>query len=158
MFDNPTVLAALIIGGMSIIGGLIYVGLREDRERDPLQERLAQYGDREMPESLEEIELSLSFRDRVLIPVMQNLANLTVRFTPQKQLETTRHQLELAGLTTEPTTFFAQRIMLTVMFGGLGALVASSARSPALTLKISAPSMSASSARRHTWAASRRST
>ena len=121
---DPTIIAVLIIGGMAIVGGLIYVGLREDRSRDPLQERLAQYGDRELPESLEELELSLSFRDRVIVPTMQRLADLTVKFTPQKQLELTRHQLELAGLTTEPTAFFAQRIVMTVLFGGLGATIA----------------------------------
>jgi len=113
----------LILGALVVVGGLVYVGLREDRDRDPLQDRLAQFGDRETPESLEEIELSLSFQDRVLVPIMQTLADLTTRFTPQKQLESTRKQLELAGSTTEPTTFFASRIMLTAVFGILGALL-----------------------------------
>lgn len=120
---DTALVGILVIVGMSIIGGLVYIGLREDRDRDPLQERLAQFGDRELPESLEEIELSLSFRDRVLVPVMEAMADLTTRFTPQKQLEATRKQLELAGSTSEPTTFFAQRILLTVVFGIGGALL-----------------------------------
>ncbi|MEQ8671708.1 MAG: type II secretion system F family protein [Aggregatilineales bacterium] len=120
---STALIGILIIVGMIVIGGLVYVGLREDRDRDPLQERLAQFGDRELPESLEEIELSLSFRDRVIIPLMETLADLTTRFTPQKQLEMTRKQLELAGSTSEPTTFFASRIMMTVVLGVLGALM-----------------------------------
>ena len=113
----------IVLGVLSIVGGLVYVGLREDRGVDPLQERLAQYDDREMPESLEEIELSLSFKDRVLVPLVERLANLTTKFTPQKQLEETRHQLELAGQTTDPTQFFLQRIVFTVIFGIVGLLL-----------------------------------
>jgi tight adherence protein C len=110
-----------IILGLSIIAGLVYVGLREDKERDPLQERLAQYGEREIPQSLEEIELSLSFRDRVLIPMLRKIADLTVKFTPEKQLEEARRLIELSGMTgtLEPTSFFALRIVATV---GLGLL------------------------------------
>lgn len=105
-----------ILLGIVVIGLLVYVYLREDKGRDPLQERLAQYGEREAPESLEEIELSLSFRDRVLLPAMKQLGELTVKFTPQKQIEQTRHKLELAGSSQEATTFFAGRIALTVVF------------------------------------------
>lgn len=112
-----------IIGAMAIIGILVYIGLREDRNRDPLQERLAQFGDRELPESLEEIELSLSFRDRVIIPLMKAMADITTKFTPQKQLEDARRLVELAGQTTEPTTFFATRIVMTVVLGVVGAML-----------------------------------
>ncbi len=120
---ETALIGILIIAGMAILAGLVYVGLNEDRDRDPLQDRLAEFGDRELPESLEEIELSLSFQDRVLVPVMEQLADITTRFTPQKQLESTRKKLELAGSTTEPTTFFAQRIVLTVVFGIVGGLL-----------------------------------
>jgi tight adherence protein C len=111
----------LIILGIAIIGGLIYVGLREDRSRDPLQDRLAMYGDREPPESLEEIELQMSFKDRVVIPLTVKLADLTRKFTPQKQLESAQHMIELAGMNTDPSTFFLMRIgmMLAGLIGGL---------------------------------------
>lgn len=115
MFDNPVLLGVLVIVGLAIIGVLVYVGLREDKGRDPLQERLAQYGERDIPESLEDIELSLSFRDRVLMPLIRRLADLTTRFTPQKQLEQTRRMLELAASTQDPTMFFAMRIALTIV-------------------------------------------
>jgi tight adherence protein C len=110
----------LIIVVLLIIAGLVYVGFRDDRKRDPLQERLAEFGDRdEMPESLEEIELSLSFRDRVLIPMLRKIAEVVTRFTPQKQLDETRKLIDLAGMagSMEPTTFFVLRIGATIGLG-----------------------------------------
>lgn len=117
-------IAIAIIVGLVVVAGLVYIGLKEDRGRDPLQERLAQYGEREVPTSLEEIELSLSFRDRVLIPVLRRIAAITVRFTPEKQLEETRRLIELAGMagSLEPTTFFAMRVLATLGLG-LGAFM-----------------------------------
>lgn len=115
----------LIIVVLLVIAGLVYVGLRDDRSRDPLQERLAQFGERELPDSLEEIELSLPFKDRILLPLMRKVADLVVRFTPEKQLEQTRHQIELAGMSgsMEPTTFFAMRIGATIGLGLLAFMV-----------------------------------
>lgn len=121
--DTSVIIFIAVIATLVIVGALVYVGLREDRGVDPLQERLSQFGDRELPESLEEIELSLSFRDRIIVPLMERLAALTVKFTPQKQLEATRHALELAGQTTDPTQFFLQRIIFTIVFGIVGMLL-----------------------------------
>ncbi len=106
----------VIVVGLSIVAGLLYVGLRDDRSRDPLQERLAQFGERDVPQSLEDIELSLSFRDRVLVPFLRRIADVTVRFTPEKQVEEMRRLIELAGMSgsMEPTTFLALRIVATV--------------------------------------------
>lgn len=110
-------LPILVVIGLAVIAGLVYMGLREDRGVDPLQERLAQYGgEREMPSSLEEIELSLSFRDRILMPALRRLAEFTVKFTPEKQLEETRRMIELAGMagSMDPTWFLAMRIVATL--------------------------------------------
>lgn len=117
---EPIIVLAIVIVGVVVFGSLVYVGTKEDRGRDPLQERLSQYDDKEMPQSLEEIELSLSFKDRVLLPLVKQLANITTKFTPQKQLEEARHQIELAGLQVDPASFFAARIAITIFFG-LGA-------------------------------------
>jgi tight adherence protein C len=112
----------IILAGVGLLGGLIYVGIKDNSDQDPLQARLAEYADREMPTSLEELEMSLSFRDRVVVPMFRALANLAARFTPEQQIESTRKQLELAGKaqTSDPRTFFGTRIMLTVLMGGLG--------------------------------------
>jgi tight adherence protein C len=112
----------MLVGGLVLIGGLVYVGMRDKSNVDPLQARLAEYGDRELPSSLEQLELEMSFRDRVLVPMFRTLANLATRFTPENQIEATRHNLELAGKaqTTDPRTFFGTRIMLTVVLGVAG--------------------------------------
>lgn len=126
--------AVFIIIVMVILGVLVYVGLREDRGMDPLQERLIQYGDRELPESLEEIELSISFKDRVIVPMVQGLANIVRKITPQSQLEQSRRKLELAGMTTDPSAFFLQRIVFLVVGGIAGALLGFVVRKEAMTM------------------------
>jgi tight adherence protein C len=135
--DQSLIVLAVIVIGTIVFGALVYVGVREDKGRDPLQERLAQFEDKEIPQSLEEIEMSLSFRDRVILPLMRNIARITTRFTPQKQLEEARHQIELAGMNMDAGTFFAMRIMLTITFA-LGAFfvffVGSSSTAPATAL------------------------
>ncbi len=122
---DPITLGIVILVALIVIGGLVYVGLREDNNRDPLQDRLAEFGERELPESLEEIELSLSFRDRILIPLLKQLAAITLRFTPEQQIEETRKNIELAGMggQLEPTTFFVFRIGGSLLLGFLGFFV-----------------------------------
>ncbi|HML20051.1 MAG TPA: type II secretion system F family protein [Aggregatilinea sp.] len=112
-------IVALIVAGILLLGGLVIVGMRNESGVDPLERRLAEYGDREMPASLEELELSLSLQERVIIPMYKALAGFVVRFTPENQIDSIRHQLELAGKSqsVEPTTFFGQRIALTIGFG-----------------------------------------
>ena len=105
------VILIMVLAGGAIVAGLVYAGLREDGSRDPLQERLAMYEDRDIPQSLEEIELSLGFQDRVLLPMLRGFARTTTRLTPQKQLEDARRKLELAGMDWEPSMFFAARIV-----------------------------------------------
>jgi tight adherence protein C len=112
------------IGLLLVIGALVYVGFREDRNANPLDDRLAAMGDRDIDiESLEQLELQLSFRDRVVIPIVERLANITARFTPQKQLEESRRLIELAGMSTDPTQFFLSRIVMTVIGGIAGIAV-----------------------------------
>src|SRR5690554_6189533 len=105
----------LVVIGLILIFGVIRVGMREDSGVDPLQRRLAEYGDRELPASLEEIELSLSMQERVIVPMYKALAGFGARFTPENQIESIRHQLELAGKaqSMDPATFFGQRVALT---------------------------------------------
>ena len=114
-------IAGLLIGLaiFGLLGLMAYVNLRDDQGRDALADRLAVYGDNDIQvQSLEDVEQKLAFRDRVIVPTIRALSNFVARFTPQKQLEMTRHKLELAGQTsTEPTAFFLQRIVFTIIFG-----------------------------------------
>jgi tight adherence protein C len=109
----------LIVVGIISLAYLVIVGMREDTGDDPLEKRLANYGDRELPASLEDLELSLSMQERIIIPMYRALANFAVRFTPENQIEDIRRQLELAGKaqSMEPATFFGQRIALTLAMG-----------------------------------------
>ncbi len=116
----PIGLIVGIVVILVLVVGMVYVGRRENTGEDPLEKRLIEYGDRPEPTSLSEIEQSLSFRDRVMVPLFKGLANIVTRFTPEQQIEATRRQLELAGKaqTTDPRVFFGQRLMLTVLMGG----------------------------------------
>ncbi len=120
-----TVIIGLIALGVVILGGLIYAGMREDADADPLEKRLIEYGSREeLPTSLEEVELSIPMRERVILPMFRALARIAVQFTPEKQIENIQRQIELAGKaqTMDPVTFFGQRVALTLALGG-GAFV-----------------------------------
>lgn len=110
------------IGVLIVLGAvvLVIVGLRDTRENDPLQTRLAEFAARGETASLEEIELSQPFSERVVIPTARRLGEFIIRFTPQNALQTTARKLELAGdpRGLEPATFWAIRILLAVAIGG----------------------------------------
>lgn len=109
---NITVL--LIIISVIVVGAivLVIVGLR-DREgsADPLQERLNEFVSSGELASLEEIEMSQSLADRVIIPMARRFGEFALRFTPQNALEDTSRKIELAGSPAglEPTLFWASR-------------------------------------------------
>ena len=113
------------IGFLLVLGGMVYVGMREDRDVDPLEDRLGDLAERdEVIESLSDVELSLSFSERVLIPVIEQLSGMVARFTPQKQLENSRKLIEMAGMNYDPTQFFLMRIAATLGLGIGGLFIA----------------------------------
>lgn len=106
----------------AVMIGMVYVGMRQDRGADPLEDRLAAYAENDIDiESLEDAELSVGFQQRVLIPFIERLADFTAKFTPQKQLEHSQRLIELAGMSTDPTQFFLMRIAATIA-GGFAAM------------------------------------
>ncbi len=104
---------------------LIVVGLRSPSSADPLQSRLADFSTRERPLTLEEIEMSQPFSERVLLPAVRRFGAFASRFTPQASLESVQHQLDLAGNPRglDPTIFWAIRIAATLGLGGVILLV-----------------------------------
>jgi tight adherence protein C len=123
-----------IIVGVVILGGavaLILVGLRTARqtsgeEEDPIMARLAEASQRgDTLSSLEQIELSQPFSERVMVPILRRIGELSTRFTPQKVLEDTSRKIELAGNPgrLEASTFLASRFVAASVFGGLLLLV-----------------------------------
>ncbi|MEW6403250.1 MAG: type II secretion system F family protein [Chloroflexota bacterium] len=117
-----------IIVGVVLLGGmiaLIAVGMRSLRNRedeaDPLLARLAEAGQRGEVMSLEELELEQPFSERIIVPVLKKVGELSTRFTPQRLLEETTRKLELAGNPgrIDAATFLASRFIGALVFGGL---------------------------------------
>jgi len=127
----------LIIFGVVVLVGAIAVvvfSLRRNAagagDDDPLQARLAEFIQRGDVASLEEIELSQPFSERVIIPVIRRVGEFSARFTPQKAIQDTARKLELAGnpWPVDAPTFLAIRFIFAVVLGGF--LVAVIAISP----------------------------
>lgn len=109
----------ILVGlGILFLVGLVYYGMRDDEDNDPLQERLADYGDRELPSSLEELEMQLPFTERVVKPMFQTLARMVIRITPEQQIEESRRLLQLAGNpgNMDASTFLGMRVGATIGF------------------------------------------
>jgi len=115
----------LIFGAIVLVGAIAIVvfSLRRNtagEEDDPLQERLAEFIQRGDVTSLEEIELSQPFTERVIIPLIRRVGEFSARFTPQKAIQDTARKLELAGnpWPIDAATFLAIRFILAVVLGG----------------------------------------
>jgi tight adherence protein C len=116
----------LIAGGfivLLVIIGVVAISLRQNSpdDVDPLQARLAEYLQRGDVASLEEIELSQPFSERVLIPIIKRIGEISARFTPQKAIQDTARRMELAGnpWPIDASSFLAIRFILAVVMGGL---------------------------------------
>jgi tight adherence protein C len=128
-----------IIVGVILIGGAIYlvmVGNRataaQDDNVDPLMARLAEYSERGELVSLEQIELSQPFSERVLVPMARRFGEISARFTPQKVLLDTTRKLELAGNPgkIDASMFLATRFVVPVVFDGFLLLISRLAPEP----------------------------
>ena len=115
----------LIFGAIVLVVAIAVVvfSLRRNtagEEDDPLQGRLAEFIQRGDVTSLEEIELSQPFAERVIFPLIRRLGEFSARFTPQKAIQDTARKLELAGnpWPIDAATFLAIRFILAVVLGG----------------------------------------
>ncbi len=125
-----------------IIGAALLVvsGIKKAKTRgeDPLAERLAEYSQRGDLVSLEQIELSQPFTDRVIMPMVRRLGDISSRFTPQHVLEQTRKQLELAGNPgrMDASTFLVVHFVSAGIFGGLVFLLSLFAKQYTIGVKL----------------------
>jgi tight adherence protein C len=112
------VLAILVVAALVVVAG---VRKSKNLTDDPLAERLAEYSQRGESVSLEEIELAQPFSERVVMPIMRRLGEVSTRFTPQNVLEQTRKRLELAGNPgrMDASTFMILHFVAAVVLGGL---------------------------------------
>jgi len=116
------VVAIAVLGGAVI---LIVAGLRATRsqdDQDPLMVRLAEATERgDVVTSLEQIEMQQSFSERVVVPFLQRIGDLSTSFTPQKVLQDTTKKLEIAGNPgrIDAPTFLATRFVVAGFFGAI---------------------------------------
>ncbi|MGA9534223.1 MAG: type II secretion system F family protein [Anaerolineales bacterium] len=117
----------VVIIGVAVVLAILLVvaGIFAPRADDPIQERLAEFSVQEDPVTLEEIELSQRFYERVILPFFNRVGEIAQRFTPQATLESARHKLEMAGnpMQLEPAFFLATRFVMAVLLAGLLILV-----------------------------------
>lgn len=121
-------MTAWLIGGLVVVVLVVLIMVaysslsKREEEDDPLTRRLAEITQMgETISSLEEVELSQPFMERVVYPLIKRIGEASARFTPQHQLETLTKQLALAGNPgrLEAPTFLAVRFVLAGALGGL---------------------------------------
>lgn len=113
----PLLIVAAVMAFLAVM--LIIIGIASPRPADEVEARVLEYGGR--PVSLEEIELSQPFSQRVLKPMIDGSARFAARFTPQRSIEATRHKLDLAGNPNNwgPTQFLGVRGIAALVLGVL---------------------------------------
>jgi tight adherence protein C len=109
---------AIVIVGAGI---LVYAAIRMPKDQTPLDARLSEYAGREVPISLEEIELQQPFHERVILPILKGVSDFVVRFTPAANIQTIQKKLDLAGNPwgVEAPVYWSLQIILAAFFGGL---------------------------------------
>lgn len=96
--SGSLVLLIIIVLVIVVFAVLVYVGSRVPaKNEDPLQARLAELTQRGEPISLEQIEMTQSFQERVIFPVLKQFGEFATRFTPQNALQEVSRKLELGG-------------------------------------------------------------
>ncbi|MCB0176747.1 MAG: type II secretion system F family protein [Anaerolineae bacterium] len=113
--------------GITLIAGavlLVRFGLSATQGAggSDIQSRLEEYASRsDAPLTLEEIELSLPFSQRVVRPMLVGLSTFFSRLSPSKSREAMELRLQLAGKPYNwgPTEFFGLRIFVAIILGVL---------------------------------------
>ena len=113
----------ILIGGAAIVLLIIVyfaVTLIRSEEEDALTARINEYAAREEVATIEEIELSLTARERILAPMVRRFGAFVSRFAPQQMLEQTTKQLEQAAWKTSASEFMVLTVVSILVFTGLG--------------------------------------
>lgn len=110
------VVFAIIV--IAVAAVLVVIGIRQQNSYDPLEDRLAEYASSGELASLEEIELSQPFVERVVLPLAKRFGSIALRFTPENALNEINHKLNMAGSETDPTVFLAIKLVASFAIGG----------------------------------------
>ena len=127
MTTTLIVVAAVVVVGIIATIVLVRWGLRAPTNSGDIQVRLEEYASRSAaPLSLEEIELSQPFTQRVIQPMLLTLARGFSKLSPTKSRAAAEHQLELAGRPNNwgATEFFGLRVFVALVLGAFVFLMA----------------------------------
>ncbi|NJN15347.1 MAG: type II secretion system F family protein [Oscillochloris sp.] len=117
----PTV---IIVGLIVVVGvALMVFALSRMRQPNAIGERLNQFTERSM--TLEELELQLPFRDRVLLPITKSLLATLGKYGPKQSAERLKTNLQQAGNpgNITPSMFVGLRVVLALLLGVIVTLV-----------------------------------
>jgi len=106
----------LVLGGLLLFGVMIIVvGIVQSRQSASIDNRLSTFTERTL--SLEEMELELPFKERVLQPLMQQTLLTLGKLSPSKNAGKVKRNLEEAGNpgNLTPTMFVGVRISVAVL-------------------------------------------
>lgn len=133
-FLLPIIFIVIVLLGLVLIS----VKLLQSRESTSVEDRLDEFATLEQPPTLEEIELSQPFSERVVVPLLEGLADLATRVSPQANMESIQHSLDLAGnpYRWSPMQFIGFRFLAALLLGGLGVVVLALARTIALPRRV----------------------
>ena len=112
------ILCVALIMALSVI--FLFVGLAMAPQPSAVQSRLRAYGTIK-PRTLTEIELSESFSDRMIMPVVRAISSFLSRLAPQRNVEELRHKIEMAGNPNNWTTsdFYGVRGLSALITAGV---------------------------------------
>lgn len=115
-----------LIGLLALVAVIgLFLILRSRTSSQSIEDRLDELAASGQDFTLEDIELSQPFSQRVLMPMLEKLSQIAQRFTPSNTIEATRHKLELGGIAhkIKPAQFMGIRIMGALVLGVLSLLV-----------------------------------
>lgn len=117
---STTTILILLFG--TVVGGALLallLGLRSSLAARAAEESPAYFGSTAL--TLEEVEMSRPFAERVLRPILASLLAILSRLAPQRNLEDIRHKLEVAGRPNNWSVadFMGLRLLSAIVCGGL---------------------------------------
>lgn len=123
----------VILGGIvMLVLVVVLVSMRRAGSTQSIDDRLNELAALGQSVTLEELELSQPFAQRVIIPMIEALSKVAQRFTPQNTLEASRHKIELAGLAhkIKSAQFLGYRMAAAIVLGGASLMIAFSSALP----------------------------
>lgn len=117
---NAMVILGIVVGVVLLAIVLVIAGIKAPKASDPIQDRLAEFAVSDVPVTLEQIEMSQRFFERIILPFFNRIGEIALRFTPQATIETARRKIEMAGnpMQLDPAFFVAMRVIMGILFGG----------------------------------------